>query len=93
MWSPVVHPRCASLVLLKAVSLMASRCTHAHFGPVLQEHATTNMVFVRPGDPLANKVVEMYNCDERGTQLDRVPGYGPTVVAFSVLTCRGPCSY
>lgn len=52
----------------------------------MQEHATTNMVFVRPGDPLANKVVELYNCDERGTQLDRVPGYSPQLPPSAVFT-------
>eukprot|EP00892_Ulva_mutabilis_P006709 jgi/Ulvmu1/440/UM001_0447.1 len=38
------------------------------------DHATSNLVYVRPGDPIVDKVVALWVCDARGAKLNRAQG-------------------
>lgn len=47
----------------------------------IQDHATTNMLYVKPDDPLAGRVVSLWKCTEAGDKVSRIPGCAPLLVA------------
>jgi hypothetical protein len=41
---------------------------------MLQEHATTNLAYVSPDDPLAGQIVRLTKCSPTGEKIARLPG-------------------